>query len=333
MITIKKQNVFCILKIIAVVVSGLILSIGTARGDSPVQKTIDNKEAPEMTEPAYLVGFAQDTLANDWRLQQVLDVENALAPYPSVQFIVTDGKGQTAKQIMDIENLIDKGVDVLITSPRDAQALTPVISQAYQLGIPVILLDRRIEGEDFTIFIAPDNQKIARKAANYLNETHPMGGKILMLKGVPNATPTIHRTQGFIKQLKKFRQLKIVAEKTANYLRGDAIKAVEEVLNSGVEFDIVYAQSDSMASGARMAMKYADIDLDTISIIGIDYIKEAQAAIRVGEQDVSFTYPTCGQEGSDYALKILKGQKVPKKVVVNSEMVSIKNIEQVRPIF
>ena len=333
MAIIEKQNVFCILKFIAIIVSGLILSIGAARGDSPVQKIMDNKSAPDMTEPAYLVGFAQDTMDNDWRRQQVLDVEHALVGDSSIRFIMTDAKGQTAKQIMDIEGLIDKGVDVLITSPRDAQALAPVISQAYQQGIPVVLLSRRIDSEDFTIFIAPDNREIGRKAARYIGEKYPLGGRILMLKGVPNATTTINRTQGFIEELEKFKQLEIVVEKTANYLRGDAITSVEEVLNSGIQFDIIYAQSDSMASGARMAIKHADIDLNKISIIGIDYIREAQAAIRAGEQDISFSYPTCGKEGADYVLRILKGQEVPKKVVVNSEMVSIKNIEQVRPIF
>ena len=96
---------------------------------------------------------------------------------------------------------------------------------------------------------------------------------------------------------------------------------------------IIYAQSDSMASGARMALKRAGSDLQKISIIGIDYISEAQIAIRAGEQDASLTYPTGGKEGAHYVLQILTGEKVPKKVVIDSEMVTIENVEQVKPIF
>jgi len=326
----ENKNICYTLKLTVIIMLGLVLFIARVGADPSIQSTMDNNKA---SAPEYFVAFAQDTLANDWRLEQVREVERVLAAHPSIRFMVTDGKGQTAKQILDIEDLIAKGVDVLITSPRDAQALVPVISQAYRQGISVVLLDRRVEGDDFTVFIAPDNRDIARKAARYLGKKHPAGGKILMLKGVKNATPTIHRTQGFVEELKKFKQLKIVAEKTANYLRGDAIHAVEEVLSAGIQFDIIYAQSDSMASGARIALKHAGVDLKKITIIGIDYIKEARSAILAGEQDVSFTYPTCGRQGADYVLSLLKGKEVPKKVTIESEMVNIDNVERLEPIF
>lgn len=292
------------------------------------------KEQPQGTgKKTFLVGFSQDTQANDWRVQQVLEVKQALAPHSSIRFLVKYANGRPARQVMDIENLITQGVDVLITSPLDSNMLTPVISRAYQQGIPVILLDRNIESEDFTISIGSDNRAIARQAANFLLKKHPEGGRILMLKGVPNATPTIHRTQGFIEEISKYRQFRIVAEKSANYLRGDAVKAVEEVIASGLQFDIIYAHSDSMATGARLALRHAGIDLEKITIIGIDYVREARQAIRNGEQAVSFTYPTGGREGAKYALAILNGETVPKKVIIESVMVTPQNVEQVKPVF
>jgi len=329
MTSVEKWNVSFFLKLAGITL-GFIFLIAEAGADSSSQV---NKDSSTADKAVFLVAFAQDNLANDWRLQQVREVEKVLAAYPSIRFIVTDGKGQTAKQIMDIEDLIAQGVDVLITSPQDGKAMTPVISSAYRQGIPVVLLGRHIENEDFTIFIAPDNREIARRAARYLGENYPAGGNILMLMGLCNATTTIQRTQAFIKELANFDQLEIVAQRTANYLRGDAIQAVEEVLASDLKFDIIYAQSDSMASGARMALKRAGSDLQKISIIGIDYISEAQTAIRAGEQDASLTYPTGGKEGAHYVLKILNGEKVPKKVVIDSEMVTIENVEQVKPIF
>lgn len=332
MIVIEKWNIPFLLKSTGVIVLGLIFLIGETVADSSSQ-SIDSNTTPETDKPVFLVGFAQDTLDNDWRLQQVREVEKALASYPSIRFIVKDGKGQTSKQILDIEDLIAQGVDVLITSPRDAKALTPIISRAYRQGIHVVLLGRNIENENFTIFIAPDNRAIARRAAQYLGGKYPAGGNILMLMGLCNATTTIHRTAAFVKELKNFKQLEVVSQKTADFLRGNAIQAVEEVLADDIPFNIIYAQSDSMASGARMALKRAGVDLHKIIIVGIDYISEAQAAIRADEQNASFTYPTGGKEGANYVLKILNGEKVPKKVVIESEMVTIENVGQVKPIF
>ena len=281
----------------------------------------------------YLVGFAQDTMANDWRIAQVRSLERELKKYPFIKFFYTDAKGRTARQIKDIEDMTNMNVDVLVTSPRDARAMAPVISMAYKKGIPVVLISRRIETEDFTIFIHPDNRQIAKKAGQYMARKLKGKGKILVLKGVPTASTAMHRTESFLEEIRKYSGIEIVATKTGNYLRADAIKAIEEVLLEGLVFDAIYAQSDSMAGGARLALKKAGIDPRKIVIVGIDYISEAREAIREGEQDATFTYPTCGKEGAEFILKIVKGQKVPKEVVIESVMVTKDNVEAVEPIF
>lgn len=281
----------------------------------------------------YLVGFSQDTLGNDWRAAQVKALADEFAKYPFVKFVHTNGEGNTAKQIQDIEDLIAMGVDVLIASPRDGKAMTPAISKAYRQGIPVILLTRRIATDDFTIFISPDDEAIGRQAAQYMAHALKGQGRIFVLQGVPTATTAMLRTKGFNEEIKKHSEITIVAEKPANYLRADAIQAVEETLNAGIIFDAIYSQSDSMADGARRALKKAGIDPGTILIVGIDYIAEARRAIRAGEESASFTYPTCGREGAQAALKILRGEAVPKQLTVESVMVTKENVERVEPIF
>jgi len=313
---------------IRIFVISLFLTITSAATAEPVNLSDQNTNTQQ-----YLVGFAQDTLANDWRLAQVNELKKSLARSPNIKLVVTDAKGETAKQISDIEDLISNKIDLLITSPKDAKALTPVVSKAYKKGIPVILLDRGIATDDYTTLIGADNRSIAHKAAKYLIETHPHGGNIIILKGVPNATPTIHRTDDFIKEIAKNKKFKIVAQKTANYLRGDAIQAVEELIDSDIQFDIIYAQSDSMATGARMALELAGKDLNKVSIIGIDYIKEAQTAIKNGNQIASFTYPTGGKEGGEYAIKILSGEKVKKHIVIKSQLITKTNVDLIDPIF
>jgi len=289
---------------------------------------------PSLAEPRPLhIGFAQDTLANDWRIAQAEGLKTAFAVHPEVNFTVTDGRGETARQIRDIEDLVYRKVDVLMASPRDGRAMTPVLSSAYRAGIPVVLLTRRIETQDYTTFIAPDDAAIARSAARYMAAQLKGKGRILMLQGVPTASTAIARTEAFLAELKNHPGVQISAIKPANYLRADAIRAVEEAIREGVAFDAIYAQSDSMAAGARIALRKAGIEPSRLLIVGIDYIAEAREAIRRGEQSASFTYPTCAAEAAAVALAIGRGEKVPKHVVVDSVMVTRDNVEQIKPIF
>lgn len=290
----------------------------------------EDKQGPE---GELVVGFAQDTLANDWRLAQMKALAQGFARYPHIRFIYTDGNGSTAKQIRDVEDLIHRGVDILITSPRDARAMTPVISQAHKSGIPVILLTRKIEGDAYTTFISPDDDSIARNAAHYIADKLHNRGSVLMLQGVATASTAKIRTDAFIEELGNYPGVRLSAVRTANYLRSDAIKAVEEVLQEGIHFDAIYAQSDSMASGARIALTKEGIDLDRLLIVGIDYISEAREAIRNERQSASFTYPTCAREAVEAVLAISEGKTVAKTIRVPSQRVTRDNVEQVVPIF
>lgn len=281
----------------------------------------------------YRVGFSQDTLANDWRAAQATALREAFARHPEVKFFYTDGLGQTAKQVGDIEDLIHQRVDVLIASPRDGRVMAPVLARAYRHGIPVVLVTRGIMSDDYTTLVAPDDRAIARKAADYMAKRLGGRGRILVLRGVPTATTAIARTEGFLERIRQHEGVEVVAIKDANYLRADAIRAIEEVLAEGLRFDAIYAQSDSMASGARLALRRHGLDPAGMVIVGIDYIDEARQAIRSGEQSASFLYPTCAEETARVVLDILAGERPPRQVRVESKLITRDNVDAVAPIF
>ncbi|MBE0505480.1 MAG: substrate-binding domain-containing protein [Marinospirillum sp.] len=283
-------------------------------------------------EPRFVVGFAQDTLANDWRKVQVQEVQAVLAQHPNIQFIVTDAQGKTALQAKHIEDLAAKGVDLLITSPRDQQALTPVIRQVYESGIPVILLSRGVSDESYTSYVYHDNRAIGQQAAEYLVKALQGQGRILMLEGVAGASTTLDRGQGFEAVIKKHPDITLI-KRTANFLRADAILAVDALLASGESFDAVYAQSDSMAAGARMAMQLHGMDLQQVPLVGIDYIREAREALLLGQQALSFTFPTGGREGAELAIRILNGESVPRQVEIACQPVTPATAVSLEPIF
>ena len=281
----------------------------------------------------YVVGFAQDDMSNDWRAAQVNEMKRALAKYPFIRFVHTDAQGSSARQILDMERLVEQGVDVIVTSPRDVTAMTLAVSAIHRKGIPVVLLTRRILSDAYTTFIGADDRKIATEAAHEMAREMGRKGRIVMLRGVVTATTAIQRREGFIEALKAYPDIRIVAEPIANYNRVDAIRAMDKLIAEGVEFDAIYAHSDSMAAGARMALRMANIEPKNITIVGIDYINEAREAIRAGEQSASFTYPTAGYQGAEAVLNIIHGLKVEKEQSVPFEMVTSDNVERVETIF
>lgn len=289
--------------------------------------------AGEQTGKTFVVGFAQDTMANDWRAAQVNDIASAFKKHPNVKFIYTDGKGRSAKQIRDLEDLALQKVDLIMTSPRDGLAMTPVINKIYQSGIPVVLITRKIESDSFTSFVSPSDADIAKKAAAFIAKKLKGKGNILVLKGLPTATTAIARTKGFVQEIEKHSDIHIVAIKNGNYLRTDAIRAVAEAIEENIQFDAIYAQSDSMASGARLALQKAGIDPASIVTVGIDYIGEAQEAIKQGLQTASFMYPTCAEESVEVVMDILNGKPVPHHVLVDSKLITKNNVFKIPPIF
>lgn len=281
----------------------------------------------------YVVAFSQDTMRNDWRVAQVRELRDALAKYPFIEFKYSDAQGSAANQVLDIERFISEKVDVIVTSPADASATAPVVSSAYKSGIPVVLLSRSVETEDYTTFITGDNYAIGKSAAEFIAKSLNGNANILMLEGISTSSTAQARGKGFVDGVAKYPGMKIVYKDYADYLRGKAIEVVDAALAGGIQFDAIYAHSDSMASGARMALKNAGISPSKILTVGIDYISETKAAIISGNQAASFTYPTYGKEGAEYIVKILAGETVPKNVVVHSVLITNENVNEIEPIF
>ncbi len=307
-------------------------------------------------EPNYVVAFAQDTLDNDWRFAQASELADEFAKYPEIEFRLTNARGSTALQVEHVEQFTEQQVDVLIVSPRDGTVMTPAISRAYRAGIPIVLLTRRITTDDYTSFVGPNDLEIAAEAARYIARRLGGSGRVIVLEGVPTASTAIDRTEGFVNEIERYPEIEIVAMEPAHYLRGEALLVMDRFLerqgatlhqgasaHQGADedrggppdpgFDAIYAQSDSMAAGARIALEHAGYDPADFVTVGIDYISEAREAIRNGTQDISYLYPTSAAQAAQVAVDILRGNPVSRNVTVPSIAVTRENVELVEPIF
>ena len=203
-----------------------------------------------------MIGFSQATMNHPWRVAMVAGNEKYAAEhFPDVDLIVTDGQNSATKQVSDVESLMTRGIKVLIISPLQAQALTPIIKQVMEAKIPVVTLDREVN-TNVTCRIGAENEPIAESAGKLIAEKLGGKGNIIEIQGTAGASATIDRHNGFRDSLKEAPDTKVVADQYCDYLREPAVKFIEDMLQrfGPGQIQAIYAHNDEMALGAAKAV-------------------------------------------------------------------------------
>lgn len=280
----------------------------------------------------YVIGMSQCNLGEPWRVAMNDQIAMAAEKHPEFEVIFADAAQDNSKQIADIENFVQMGVDLIITSPNEATPLTNAVSAAYDAGIPVILLDRKIDGDKYTQFIGADNVDMGRIAGEYVADTLlPDGGKVCEIKGLEGTSGGIDRDNGFREGIKENDKIEIVAVNNADWLREKAITVAEEMLQTNDEIDLFLALNDPMAEGAYIAAKNAGKEGD-ILFVGFDGLPTPDGGIRSvmdGRLSMTQVYPTGGTEAIESAYQLLvEGKELDKTLTLTSEIVVPDNAEE-----
>ena len=280
----------------------------------------------------YVIGMSQCNLGEPWRVAMNDQIALAAEKHPEFEVIYADAAQDNSKQIADIENFVQMGVDLIITSPNEATPLTNAVSAAYDAGIPVILLDRKIDGDKYTQFIGADNVDMGRIAGEYVADTLlPDGGKVCEIKGLEGTSGGIDRDNGFREGIKKNDKIEIVSVNNADWLREKAITVAEEMLQTNDEIDLFLALNDPMAEGAYIAAKNAGREGD-ILFVGFDGLPTPDGGIRSvmdGRLSMTQVYPTGGAEAIESAYQLLvEGKELDKTLTLTSEIVIPDNAEE-----
>ncbi|MDH7480903.1 MAG: substrate-binding domain-containing protein [Armatimonadota bacterium] len=277
----------------------------------------------------WIIGMSQCNLGEPWRVQMNADIEAAAKKHPEIKVIFKDAQNNTAVQQAQVKEFISQGVDLIIISPKEARPLTKPVAEAIEAGIPVIVLDRKVEGDKYTCFIGADNVKIGREAGKYLVKILGGKGKIVELKGLMTSTPGQERHNGFMEGIKGSK-LEIIFSADCRWLEPNAQREMASALARFPQIDAVYGHNDPSAHGAYMAAKQEGkgrekkikfIGIDALPHEGIRYVKE-------GILTATFQYPTGGAEAIDVAIKILKGEKVPKNITLGTRIYTKENVEK-----
>jgi ribose transport system substrate-binding protein len=225
---------------------------------------------------AQTVGLSVSTLNNPFFVT-LRDGAQETADELGIELLVTDAQDSVSTQISDIEDLVQRGVDVLIVNPTDSAAVVPAVMGANSAGIPVIAVDRGVDGGELAYFIASDNVAGGAAAAEYICEQLGGMGAVVELEGIPGVSATNERGQGFNDYMSEnCADADIVARQTANFNRAEGLTVMENILTAQPDIDAVFAHNDEMALGALQAIEASGRD---IVVVGFDATDDAVAAV------------------------------------------------------
>jgi ribose transport system substrate-binding protein len=276
---------------------------------------------------SWTIGMSQCNLGEPWRVQMNADIKAEADKHPEIKMVFKDAQNDVLTQRAQVEEFVSAKIDLLIISPKEAQPLAEPVAKAMAAGIPVIVLDRDINGENYTQFIGANNVKIGRALGTWLVKNYGgKGAKVVEIMGLQTSTPGQDRHSGFMDAIKG-SDLDVIFSADAQWLEPQARSEMESALSRFNKIDIVYGHNDPSAHGAYVAAQAVGreksmvfVGIDSLPQEGIQYVKQ-------GILNATFQYPTGGDVAIVQALKILAGQKVEKRIVLGSRMFTKANVD------
>lgn len=292
-----------------------------------------NEEFPGQPTVALVVKTLNNPFFNDMQ-----DGAEEMARELELNLIVQAAEREidVEQQVQIVENLIQRQVDAIMLAPSGSREVIPVIAKANEAGIPVIILDTRVEEEllrsdqaEIATFIGSDNYEGGYIAATFVGETLNGTGKVAILEGIPGHETADSRQQGFLAGIAQFEGVEVVTSQTANWERSLGYNVFENILQSYSDVDAVFAASDLMALGAIEAIASSGREPGDIIVTGFDAHREALEAIRRGDMHATIEQNPyeIGRTGVEVAQQVLNGEEIPDDITIEINLVTQQTLD------
>ena len=277
-------------------------------------------------EPRFRIGVSQCS-DDEWRHQMNSEMLREALFYEDVEVEVRTVKDDNVRQQEDIRQFIKEGVDLLIVAPNEAAPITPAVEEAYNKGIPVIVVDRRILSDKYTAYIGADNYEIGRAIGEYIANLLHGKGRVVEITGLSGSTPAMDRHQGFMNVISSYPDIRLLAKADGAWLRPQAEERMDTLLDRFPQIDIVYAQNDRMAAGAytAAARKHREKEMRFIGTDALPGEGYGVEQVLAGELDATFIYPTGGDRVMQIAMDILNKRDFPRETILGTSVVDRDN--------
>ena len=280
----------------------------------------------------FKVGFANASVSNPWRVAMLQMLEAEAARHPEVELFCTDANDDAARQVRDVEELMARGIDLLLIAPATVDALNRAIEGAYAGGTPVIVFDRRCSTDRYTVYVEVDDVRNGEISAQSLVDQlgRKFGaprGSIVIIQAMMGTGPQVDRQKGILNVLSRYPEIRVIAQPAADYNRAKAKEVMQELLRAHDRIDAVISHEGSMTVGAYEAVERAG-RADGMIIVGIDGYNGLLKLIKTGKIESTVLYPAgLGAEALLVGLRILSGESIPKRVLLPNVRVTQVNVD------
>lgn len=306
----------------------LLLGVGALAGCGSTGLSSGSDSSSKVTKksPSKLtIGVSISTLSNP----AFITLKNKMQKYAKSKgttLEITDAQNDTAKQNNDLEDFITKKVDAIIVNPCDSAAITTAVKSANEADIPVVCVDRSSDGGKVLTTVATDSVKGGKWAAQYMYKLLGANAKIAEVTGIPGASATRERGQGFDGYAKG--KLNIVTKQTGNFDRAKTLTVTENILQAHGDIVGIFAQNDEEAVGAANAVQAAGKG-SQIKIVGFDGAQAALKMIQKGQitATIAQRWDIMGTKSLDAVFNYYKGKKVSKTTVSPIKLVTKDNVD------
>ncbi len=258
----------------------VISSTACSNSNAPAASDATASTAAATTTKKKVIGFSQIGAESAWRSAETKSIQDE-AKKRGYDLRFSDAQQKQENQIKAIRTFIAQKVDAIVLAPVVETGWEPVLREAKDAKIPVILVDRGITTNDpslYTTLIASDFIEEGRMAARWLTKKTAGKAKIVELQGTPGAAPANDRTAGFAEILKGNPGMEIIKSQTGEFTRAKGKEVMEAFLKSdGAKIQAVYSHNDDMALGAIQAIEESGRQPGKdILVVSVDGVKPAE---------------------------------------------------------
>lgn len=306
------------------VICSLIVTAFAGCGTSSEADTSKDSSKDKQMFVAFSAGYGK---VQHWELE-MLGCE-AAAKELGVKFQYQFADGNEQKQVADIENFVQMGMDMLIVGPNNSEGIVPTVNELKSKGIPVMTSDIGITGTDVVAHVASDNYQIGVKAAEYLGKLLDGKGKIAVV-GWSAASATKEREKGFVDTIaSKYPGIEIVANQDVGGNRNTSLEKSENIIEANKDLNAIFGSNAENALGAYAATQA--VNRKDIYVVSVDSDSEVMKAIADNtnlKATIAQNPYEMGYQALTTAVKHLKGEAV-KNIAIDAELVTTDNVQKI----
>lgn len=287
--------------------------------------TACNRGGDEAAEESASATLALSTLNNPFFVELRDGAEEA-AEAAGIDLEVVDAQNDSATQTNQLATAATSGTDAVLINPVDSDAAAASVAPLIEADIPVVAVDRAVNGAEVQSLISSDNIAGGSQAADELAVAMGEEGQVIVLQGVAGTSASRDRGAGFEEGLAAYPNIEVVAMQTANFDRAEALNVATNLLQANPEVTGIFAENDEMALGAIQAL--GDRAGSEVSVVGFDGTEDGLAAIGAGSMTATIAQQPAelGKRSVEVLEQLLAGETVEETIPVPVTTVNSENV-------